>query len=324
MAQTFEYSNGSVVVQNGIIYYSPNCTRAVVISPRPVYSPDPFRQPRLNSSMFKQPIWWSDGWAWLSFIPLAPSFVFTPFECLCAMPRIEEVTFSYPGQYDDVIRRETRFRMNEDDIQRWNLEEKRIIQVARVIQLRYGISCSLPPEPSSFHYDRAHKTHKLAKRMIYLSREWFAIWMGLVSYLIAKTASQVPNGEVDSSSPSPDWYNHLLKKHNFSEAWLDGLFLSSVCTFDMATPRAGIIIQWSEEQEYRESIDWYYNHHIPIWFVWSNKEEECILSKHALDHPKHVVFVLWIIQNILPYVRLPWMVLASRRNLCTNFSQLIV
>jgi hypothetical protein len=155
-----------------------------------------------------------------------------------------------------------------------------------VIQLRYGISSSLPPEPSSFHYNRAHKTRKVAKRMIYLSREWFAIWMGLVSYLIAKTASRVPNSEVtvDMSSLSPDWYNHLLKKHNFSEAWLDGLFLSSVCMFDMATPRAGIIIQWSEEQEYCESIDWYYNHHIPIWFVWSNKEEECILSKPSLAY----------------------------------------
>jgi len=97
------------------------------------------------------------------------------------MPRIEEVTFTYTNEQSEDIRRETRFRMNEDDIRRWSLEEKRIIQVARAIQLRYGISATLPPEPSSFHFDRAHKTHKVAKRMICLSREWFAIWMGFVS-----------------------------------------------------------------------------------------------------------------------------------------------
>jgi hypothetical protein len=231
--------------------------------------------------MFKQPVWWSESWAWLSFIPLAPSFVFTPFEPLCAIPGIEEVTFSYPGQSGD-IRRETRFRMNEDDIQRWNVEEKRIIQVARVIQLRYGISGSLPPEPSTFHYDRAHKTHKVAKRMIYLSREWFAIWMGFVSFLIAKAASRAPNGEVDRSSPAPDWYNHLRNEHKFSEAWLDGLRLSSVCTLDKAIPRAGIVFQWSEENKYRESIDWFYTHHIPLWFIWSNKEEERISNNPSL------------------------------------------
>jgi hypothetical protein len=279
----FDYSNGSAVVQNGVIYYSPNSSRPVVIPPRPVHSPDPFRQLRLNSFMFKQPIWWSDRWAWLSFIPLAPSFTFTPFQPLCAMPRIEELTLLYPGQSGD-IRRVTRYRMVEDEIQRWNVEEKRIIQVARVIQLRYGISASLPPEPSSFHYDRDHKTHKIAKRMIYLSREWFAIWMGFVSYLIAKTASRAPNGKVDTSSPAPDWYNHLRNEHNFSETWLDGLRLSSVCTLDMATPRAGIIFQWSEENKYRESIDWFYTHHIPLWFVWSNKEEELISSNPSLAY----------------------------------------
>jgi hypothetical protein len=43
MAQTFDYSNGSVVVQHGIIYYSPNCTRPVVIPPCPAYPSDLFR-----------------------------------------------------------------------------------------------------------------------------------------------------------------------------------------------------------------------------------------------------------------------------------------
>ena len=105
----FDYSNGSAVIQDGVIYYSPNCTRPVVIPSRPVYSaPNPFRQPRLNASMFRQPVWWSQGWAWQSFISLAPSFVFTPFESLCAMPRIEEVTFSFDGLSGEM--RETRYR----------------------------------------------------------------------------------------------------------------------------------------------------------------------------------------------------------------------
>ena len=144
MAQTFDYSNGSAVVQGGIIYYSPNCTRPVVIPLRPVYSSDPFRHRHLDASMFKQPVWWSDGWAWQSFIPLSPSFVFTPFEPLCAMPCMEEVTFTYTTEQSEEVRRETRFHMNEDDIRRWELEEKRIIQVAHAIQLRYSISGTPP------------------------------------------------------------------------------------------------------------------------------------------------------------------------------------
>jgi hypothetical protein len=279
----FDYSNGSAVVQNGVIYYSPNCTRPVIIPSRPVLSSDPFRQSRLNASMFRQPVWWSYGWAWQSFVPLAPSFVFTPFEALCAMPHIEEVEFSFDGPSGQT-QREIRFRMNECDIRCWFMEEERIVKVARAIQLRYGIPGSLPPKPSSFHFDRAHKTHKIAKRMICLSREWFAIWMGFVSYFIAKTESLFPNGEPDNSSPAPDWYNHLRNEHNFSDSWLDGLLLSNVCSFDLGTLRAGIIFQWSEENSYRESIEWFYNHHIPLWFVWSSTEEQAISNKPSLAY----------------------------------------
>ena len=177
--------------------------------------------------MFKQPVWWSHGWAWQNFIPLAPSFTLSPFGSLCAMPHIEEVRFSSPGHPE-----ETRFWMNEDDTQCWMIEEEHI-----VIQLHYGIPGSLPPKPLLFHFDRSHKSHQVAKRMISVARDWFAIWMGFVAYLIAKSTTHVPSGRPDNSSPAPDWYNHLRNEHNFSEAWLDGLLVSTACSFDLGTPR---------------------------------------------------------------------------------------
>lgn len=209
MTQTFDYTNGCAIVQDGVIYYSPNCTRSVVIPSCTVFTFDPFRQPRLNSAMFRQPVWRSDGWAWLSFVPLVPSFTFTPFEPLCAMPCIEEVKFSFVGPSGE-RKRETRFRMNEVDLQSWVKEAKLIVWVARVIQLRYGIPGNLPPKPLSFHFDHAHKTHQIAKRMICISQEWFAIWMGFISYLIAKSVSRVLNGKKDTSSP---WFAHSTWEH---------------------------------------------------------------------------------------------------------------
>src|SRR5271168_1326293 len=129
-----------------------------------------------------------------------------------------------------------------------------------------------------------HKSHRVAKRMICFSRKWFAIWMGYLSYLTAKTSTLVPSGVPDQSSPLPDWYNHLRNEHGFSLAWLDGLLTSTVCTFDRATPRTGIVFQWSEENRLRESIEWYFNHHIPLFFVWSSKEEQIILYDRSLAH----------------------------------------
>lgn len=279
----FDYINGSVVIQHGTIFYSPNCSRAVDLPCQMPHMPDPFKQPRLNTSMFKQPIWWSGGWAWLSFIPLAPSFLFTSFEPLCHMPRIEEVDFSFIDSSGE-SRSEVRFRMAEADITCWIEEEQRIVQLAHFVKLRYGIWANTPPKPSSFHFDRAHKSHPIAKRMICLAREWFAIWMGHLSYIIAKAETLVPNGERDVSTPLPDWYNCLRKEPIFSEAWLEGLINSTVCAFDLQTPRAGIIFQWSEEDRYRDSIEFFYKNHIPLFFIWSSKEEQAILSNHMLSY----------------------------------------
>lgn len=280
----FDYSKGKAVVQHGTIFYSPNCTRPVDIPPQPIHESDPFKYERLNVSMFKQPVWWSQGWAWQSFIPLAPSFLFTPFEPLCAMPRIEEVEFSFVAPSGDT-ETQIRFRMPEDDIRRWVREEGRLVNAAHLIKLRYGIRGNAPPKPSTFHFDRAHKSHPIAKRMVCLAREWFAIWMGYVSYLIAKTENRVPKGEPpDTSSGAPDWYSYLLKQPDFNELWLDGLSQSAVCTFDWKTPRAGIVFQWSEEDRLREPIEWFFDHHIPLWFIWSNKEEQAISNNPALAY----------------------------------------
>ena len=83
MALNFDYIKGRVFVQHRTIFYSPNCSWAVDLPCQTTHAQDPFKQPRLNSSMFKQPIWWLGGCAWLSFIPLVPSFLFTPFKLLC-------------------------------------------------------------------------------------------------------------------------------------------------------------------------------------------------------------------------------------------------
>jgi hypothetical protein len=49
-------------------------------------------------------------------------------------------------------------------------------------------------------------------------------------------------------------------------------------------PQAGIIFQWLEENRQRESIKWFYNHHIPLWFVWSSTEEQAISNNSSLAY----------------------------------------
>ncbi len=84
MPLSFDYSRGSAFVDNEHLYYSPNCLRPVIIPPRGalVESASPFRRRQLQFSEFSQPVWWSQSWSWLSFVPLQPTYTSFPFEPL--------------------------------------------------------------------------------------------------------------------------------------------------------------------------------------------------------------------------------------------------
>ena len=279
----FDYhKNGIVFINDGTIFYSPNSSRIVKIPPSGIN--EPFKQPRLNVDMFKQPVWWSMPWGWQSFIPLSPSFTSSPFEIFCWMPHVEEVTVvrNMPSRESQM---EKRYQMSQEDISAWKYRENLITNAAKILQLQFKISCNNPPLPSSFNYDKPHKSFNVAKRMICVSRDWFIIWMGFLSFIISQTKIQHPNSvAVISPSPLPFWYEYLRDAHQYSDSWLDGLSSSTVCTVDIKTPRAGIIFQWTNQDSTRPPIDFFLENHVPMYFMWTSSEERAISVDSSLAY----------------------------------------
>ena len=234
--------------------------------------------------MFKQPVWWSVFWGWQSFIPLSPSFTSSPFETFCWMPHVQavDVFCTLPSGEKQV---ERKYQMAEDDISNWKHRENLITNAAQIIRLQYKISGNTPPLPSSFHYDKPHKSFNVAKRMISVSRDWFVIWMGLLSYIISQTKVQHPHSvAVLPPSPLPFWYEYLREIHKYPDSWLDGLSSSTVCSFNIKTPRAGVIFQWSNHDSTRPPIDYFLENHVPMYFMWTSTEEKAISVDYALAY----------------------------------------
>jgi len=176
-SNTMDFSKGSAFVQNGVLYYSPNCSKPVVIPPQKDYGASfPFDQPRLLASLFRQPLWWTSFWGWVGFVPMAPSFISVPFETFCWMPVIEICSMSVASKLG-IQTHQPRYRMHEADIDAWRAKEGLVVRAADLLKLKYGIPATSPPRPSSFGYDRCHKSHKVAKHMILVLHDWFAIWI---------------------------------------------------------------------------------------------------------------------------------------------------
>ena len=263
------WSNGKATLQNGDIYVSPNTKRNVIIpSDR---NSDPFKGKNMSVRDQRQPIWWSRTFGWRSFYPLSPSFLAYPFKDLCYQPSVVETSVHFPNK----SRPERRFQMRGNEMEQWQSSELQLVRAAWVLQTKFAISGATPPLPSSFGFTRAHKSSVIAHKMITISRDWFGIWMGFISFLIART-------EVVRPTPKdqivPNWYM-VMKAEGFSEAWLSGLESSTaVCSFSPDLPRAGIVLELSRDEPSRPEIAWFHELDIPMWFIWTRHEEEFLSS----------------------------------------------
>ena len=85
------HSNGLVFLDNGTIYYSPNCSRTITIPP---YESNlsrryPFCHWTDTIDTYLRPRWWSISAGYLSFLPLVHVFDNFVFDCLKKVDIVE-------------------------------------------------------------------------------------------------------------------------------------------------------------------------------------------------------------------------------------------
>ncbi|KAF5328348.1 hypothetical protein D9619_013349 [Psilocybe cf. subviscida] len=295
----FNYSRGSAFVHEGYLYYSPNSRRTVVIPPPPLgYGQPPFQKRRLNAADFRQPVWWSEPWGWLSFVPLAPNFLSYPFEPLSWLPKIVEVEVSANPNSSDPRCRKTCYTLAYDDHHLWMQKEQQLYDAAHLLRVRHGICGSPPPLPSEFGFHRNHKSRAIAQKMASLAWYWFGIWMGYLAYMVQQTLAS-PYQQPDTDIPDPYWYQPLLKGNKFSRAWLDGLASSPVCQFGESVARAGVVIPWTVVDKSRPTIEFFLDCDVPVFFPWTSTTENAIRGNASLAHLRPPVE---LIQGALTFI----------------------
>lgn len=266
-----DWSKGTIIIQRGAIFCSPNCQRPVLIPDESRARHNPFATASSASPTAFQPVWWDFSHGWLSFVPLSPSFLSLPFKDLCWHPRVMPTskTITLPS---GETKSERRFQVRSDDSMQWFEAEKRLSRMADSLRLFFHIPGTVPPLPSSFGLDGMHRSEKVAVRCINECRKAFVVWMGFLSYLIAQTTR--PEFRKIQTSPLPAWYQALLDK-GFQRPWLDGMSSSTVCSFDANTARSGVILPYPNIDRNQPNMEWFLNHHIPCWYQ---------LTRHTEDH----------------------------------------
>ncbi len=227
-----------------------------------------------NVAEFHQPRWWSSSAAYLPFLPISPNFYSPPFHVLF---------------HDPPVRKKNRIRMSAGDALQWADLEQRLKLAIQQFQSGYGIPSSqmVPIISTALAWQGPHEYPSQFAAAEKRSRNWFSLWMAIVSFCIA--ISQVIDGE-DDSTACPAWFRCLVRYVDENTA--SGL-RQQLSQFSGSYLRAGVLMNLLENSSVEKpTVDFYVKFGVPVWYHWGAREEA-----HARLQSRRILLVLCPLRN---------------------------
>ena len=265
-------TNGRVQILKGHLFFSPNCSRTVDYPP-PIRDesggePNPFLPSHqsngrrnyfeLDINKYASPRWWTLAFGWISFFPLTPSLCGPIFEKLF-MPR------SHHHVFDEEL---DKYFMPSNLLEKWLRVDRDLSDAVYLIRHRYPIPFVYPINTFCFGYSKGHKRSGALHMALRRGRDWFVVWMALLSYVIAGAEDHYSLVKDSVTLAKPSWYDVLVE--HFDAQWLDALLASTVCSFSPQTPRAGVFLELEVFDSNQPLPDFFCRFHVPVWYPWSN------------------------------------------------------
>ena len=94
------------------------------------------------------------------------------------------------------------------------------------------------------------------KKRAGLLRDWFQIWIALLSYLVACA-------EIYDNDFIPTWYI-LLQSNGYDELLLNGIQSSDAVNFSFNVPRVGTFLDLNDASV--PPPDWFIKFGVPMWY----------------------------------------------------------
>jgi len=248
--------NGRIVIINGRRFFSLNSQRDVHVPPilnfKQGLECDYFgEKPKLAD--FMEPRWIHQEFAFLCVLPLNPTFRAPLFNVLHAF-KIEKSTCNT-------------YQLDARAMEDWvHLETNLQFILGRLGHLCNGYVVPFIRLPSSFGYTRIHKSERLARRQAILSRDWFVILIGAVSYLLRSAGINTVSY----------WYKSLAEE--VPEAWLSSLQASDA--YVKGIKRVGAFMIFGDQTRDYPEYPFLLDLNIPIWYPWEDREVEMVATAH--------------------------------------------
>ena len=261
-----DHSGGRAFISEGVIFYSPNSTRQVMV---PARRDNSYRFHKRDAYLnrFQTPEWWTLPYGYLCCVPLLPSFNGAAFGCLRdILSTVEGTVYSTHEEYFMSSRKTTE----------WLNLETSLIQIAFLLRQKFLVGAALNPiPPSLLGFRERFRTRRYALSRFTASRDWFVIWMSLLSFTIAQIEFTALKHDI------PGWFSYLVDE-NISQVWLNGIHQSGICNFSQSSLRVGVFINWLEKDDSRPRLEFFCRMNIPVWYPWTTELGKLVASYPVL------------------------------------------
>ena len=134
-----DHSRGRAFISEGVIFYSPNSTRQVMV---PARRDNSYRYHKRDAYLnrFQTPEWWTIPYGYLCCVPLLPSFNGAAFGCLRDILSTVEGTI-YPTHEE--------YFMSPRKATEWLNLETSLIQISSLLRQKFLVGAALNPIPPS-------------------------------------------------------------------------------------------------------------------------------------------------------------------------------
>jgi hypothetical protein len=266
------FTSGRFQFVDGQRFYSPNSIvdPPLLLDPledgiQNIFLPHRRGKDRVHYREYVHPRPWTPRWPWVPFVPVNPHQWFDNCSymgrVLSKHPPIEH--------FEDESGKHHGWAISPEN--EWAKLETELYKSIRTLSAKYNIPCSLPFLPGSIGYQGMYAHKRSLTARLDTAREWFFIFFGALSYLIAMLRLSPSQSGVGSE----EWLPVLLEA-GLSPIFVDAIPISLVHEFNQdQVRRSGVIIDLLKPLKGQPDPNWFITMGVPVWYPWGSGEERC-------------------------------------------------